>query len=62
MFAVFGGELKSVDSTEFKDPKSVDFVGTYATREEADAAWLEKARATIDLAQVRYFVTEGVGS
>ena len=53
---VFGGELKSTDAVEFKDLKKLDFVGMYPNFEEARKAWLAKAQATVDQAQMRYFV------
>jgi hypothetical protein len=53
---VFGGELKSPDSVEFKDLAKLDMVGMYPNFAEAKAAWLGKAQATVDNAQMRYFV------
>jgi hypothetical protein len=53
---VFGGELKSAEGVEFKDLKKLDIVGMYPNFAEAKAAWLGKAQATVDNAQMRYFV------
>ncbi|HEU0161218.1 MAG TPA: DUF4170 domain-containing protein [Rhizomicrobium sp.] len=53
---VFGGELKSTDQVEFKDLSKLDFVGMYPSYEDARKAWLAKAQATVDNAQMRYFV------
>lgn len=53
---VFGGELKSTDTVEFKDLSKLDFVGMYPNFTEARKAWLAKAQATVDNAQMRYFV------
>ena len=53
---VFGGELVSLDSHEFKDVKHLDIVGIYPSYAEAHKAWLGKARETIDNAQMRYFI------
>ena len=53
---VFGGELKSADTVEFKDLGKLDFVGMYPNFAEARKAWLAKAQATVDNAQMRYFV------
>lgn len=53
---VFGGELKSTDTVEFKDLSKLDFVGMYPSFAEARKAWLAKAQATVDQAQMRYFV------
>jgi len=53
---VFGGELSSLDSITFKDVSELDIVGIYPNYAEAHTAWLAKARATIDNAQMRYFI------
>ena len=53
---VFGGELKDVQGVEFKDPYNLDIVGIYPNYAEAKKAWEEKARATIDDAETRYFI------
>ncbi len=53
---VFGGELKSTETVEFKDLTKLDFVGMYPNFNEARKAWLAKAQATVDNAQMRYFV------
>lgn len=53
---VLGGELKSVDSVEFRDLSKVDLVGAYGTYEEAVKAWRAKAQATVDNAHARYFI------
>ncbi len=53
---VFGGELKSLDGTEFKDPAQIDVVGVYPNYAAAHDAWKAKAQMTVDNAQMRYFV------
>jgi hypothetical protein len=53
---VFGGELKSTDTVEFKDLSKLDYVGMYPNFAEAKQAWLGKAQSTVDNAQMRYFV------
>ena len=53
---VFGGELASLDKMTFKDVKKLDIVGIYPNYATAHAAWLGKARATIDNAQMRYYI------
>lgn len=55
-FYVVGGELTAVDSLTFRAPQDVDFVGVFATREEAQIAWRSKAQSTVDNALMRYFV------
>jgi hypothetical protein len=53
---VFGGELTSIGGTEFKDLKAIDIVGIFPNYREAQAAWRAKAQATVDNAQMRYFI------
>jgi len=53
---VFGGELKRTDEVEFRDLSKLDFVGMYPNFAEAEKAWRGKAQATVDNAQMRYFV------
>jgi hypothetical protein len=53
---VFGGELKSLDTIEFKDLSSLDIVGIYPNYASAYAAWKAKAQATVDNAHMRYFI------
>jgi hypothetical protein len=53
---VFGGELVSPDTVEFKDLSKVQFVGIYPNYKTALDAWRGVAQATVDNAQMRYFV------
>ena len=53
---VFGGELVSPDSIEFKDLGKLDIVGIFPNFSEARRAWAAKAQGTVDNAQMRYFV------
>ena len=53
---VFGGELKEVGGTEFRDLTQLDFVGAYPDYASARAAWKAKAQATVDNALMRYVV------
>ena len=53
---VFGGELEDLDGVKFKDVAGLDIVGIYPNFAEAKRAWEEKARATIDIAEMRYFI------
>lgn len=53
---VFGGELVSLDSAEFKDLSKVDMVGLFPNYATAYAAWKAKAQATVDNAHMRYFI------
>jgi len=53
---VFGGELKSINSTEFSNLDEIDMVGIYPDYKSAEAAWRGKAQATVDNAHMRYFI------
>jgi hypothetical protein len=53
---VFGGELTSLDSVDFKDLSKLDIVGVYPNYAAAHAAWKGKAQSTVDNAQMRYFI------
>ena len=53
---VFGGELKSLESVEFKDLDKVDIVGIYPNYATAYAAWKGRAQRTVDNALMRYFI------
>jgi hypothetical protein len=53
---VFGGEVATPDSVTFKDPSKLDIVGIYPNYKEAYSAWRAAAQATVDNAQMRYFV------
>jgi hypothetical protein len=53
---VFGGELSSLDKTEFKDLSKLDIVGIYPNYATAYAVWKAKAQQTVDNAQMRYFI------
>ena len=52
----FGGELKKLGSTEFRDLEALDIVGIYPNYRTAQAAWKAKAQASVDNAHMRYFV------
>ncbi len=53
---VFGGELSSLDSVNFRDLNDLDIVGVYPDYKSAEAAWRSKAQATVDNAHMRYFI------
>ena len=53
---VFGGELKSLDSYEFRDPAKIDVVGIFPDYASAERAWRGKAQSSVDSAQTRYFI------
>jgi hypothetical protein len=53
---VFGGELESLESVDFRDLSALDVVGIYPSYAAAHAAWKAKAQSTVDNAQMRYFI------
>ncbi len=53
---VFGGELVDPKTIEFEDLSKLDIVGIYPSYAEAEQAWRAKAQATVDNAQMRYFI------
>ena len=53
---VFGGELKDIATTEFKDLTKIDLVGMFPDFASAKSAWKSKAQSTVDNAQMRYFI------
>ncbi len=53
---VFGGELADPTGTEFVDLEKLDIVGIFPSYAEAEKAWRSRAQATVDNAQMRYFI------
>lgn len=53
---VFGGELEKLEDVKFRDLSSLDMVGIFPNYASAHAAWKAKAQATVDNAQMRYFI------
>jgi hypothetical protein len=53
---VFGGEVTKPEGVTFEDPSKLDIVGIYPNYKEAYSAWRAAAQATVDNAQMRYFV------
>lgn len=53
---VFGGELKSLESHEFRDLGQIDVVGIYPDYQSAYVAWKGAAQRTVDNAMTRYFI------
>ncbi len=53
---VFGGELEAIDSMTFRDLTRLDIVGIFPDYKSAHVAWKAKAQATVDNAQMRYFI------
>lgn len=53
---VFGGELTSLESNEFKDTDKLDIVGIFPNYAAAYDAWKAAAQHTVDNAHMRYFI------
>lgn len=53
---VFGGELESLEGTDFVDLDALDIVGIYPNYATAEKAWRAKAQSTVDNAHMRYFI------
>ncbi|TYR31988.1 DUF4170 domain-containing protein [Mesorhizobium microcysteis] len=53
---VFGGELKSLSSVDFRNLDELDVVGIFPDYKSAEIAWKAKAQATVDNAHMRYFI------
>jgi len=59
MYIVLGGELKELEGPlAFRDPSTVEFVGAYASYDDATRAWRAKAQQTVDNALARYFIID----
>ena len=53
---VFGGELKNLEGSEFKNTDDIDIVGIYPNYKQAYDAWKNAAQHSVDNAQMRYFI------
>ena len=53
---VFGGELRSLETHEFRDVSKLDIVGLFPDYASAYRAWRAKAQQTVDRALMRYFI------
>lgn len=53
---VFGGELTSLESMQFRDLEDLDIVGIFPNYAAAHVAWKAKAQMTVDNAHMRYFI------
>ena len=59
MYIVLGGELKDLEGPlQFRDCKTVEFVGAYPTYDAAVGAWRARAQQTVDNALARYFIID----
>ena len=53
---VFGGELTSLTSVDFRNLDDLDIVGIFPDYKSAEIAWKAKALETVDNAHMRYFI------
>ncbi|HFC05163.1 MAG TPA: DUF4170 domain-containing protein [Rhizobiales bacterium] len=53
---VFGGALEDLDGVTFKDLEHLDIIGIFPDYQTAHDAWERKARETMDIAEMRYFI------
>ncbi len=53
---VFGGTLENLDGVTFKDLDDLDIIGIFPDYAAAHEAWERKARETMDIAEMRYFI------
>jgi hypothetical protein len=53
---VFGGELVSPSSTEFRNVDDIHVVGMFPDYASAFKAWKAEAQRTVDNAHMRYFI------
>ncbi|GIU67589.1 DUF4170 domain-containing protein [Candidatus Phycosocius spiralis] len=53
---VIGGEMRNLDSVEFRDLTKLDYVGAYPNYAQARDAWKHAAQSSVDNAHMRYFV------
>ncbi len=53
---VFGGELASVNGTDFRDPAALQVVGIYPSYKAAYDAWRAASQHTADNALMRFFI------
>lgn len=53
---VFGGELASLETSQFRDTSKLDIIGIFPNYAEAYSAWKGAAQRTVDNAHMRYFV------
>ncbi|WP_375641579.1 MULTISPECIES: DUF4170 domain-containing protein [unclassified Bartonella] len=55
---VFGGELKNLNSNQFKNPDDLDVVGIFSDYQSAKEAWQAKAQSSVDNALQRYYIVD----
>ncbi|UNE54617.1 DUF4170 domain-containing protein [Bartonella machadoae] len=55
---VFGGELKNLNSNQFKNLDDLDVVGIFPDYQSAQEAWQAKAQSSVDNALQRYYIVD----
>ncbi|AFR25984.1 DUF4170 domain-containing protein [Bartonella quintana] len=55
---VFGGELKNLNSNQFKNIDDLDVVGIFPDYQSAQEAWQAKAQSSVDNALQRYYIVD----
>jgi len=53
---VFGGALEDLEGVTFQNLEELDIVGIFPNYATAHQAWENKARETMDIAEMRYFI------
>ena len=53
---VFGGELTSLEDTQFRNLDDLDIIGIFPNYAEAHKAWKGAAQKSVDNAHMRYFI------
>ena len=53
---VLGGELTSLDDTQFADVNALDIIGVFADYHEALNVWKSASQRNVDNAMMRYFI------
>lgn len=53
---VMGGRVRDPQTLEFADLDKMDLVGVYADYAAAEEAWSDKARRTLDDAEMKYVI------
>lgn len=58
LYLVFGGELKNLNSNQFKNLDDLDVVGIFPDYQSAQEAWQAKAQSSVDNALQRYYIVD----
>ncbi|MBB5073436.1 hypothetical protein HNQ69_000557 [Bartonella callosciuri] len=58
LYLVFGGELKNLNSNQFKNIDDLDVVGIFPDYKSAQETWQAKAQSSVDNALQRYYILD----